>query len=127
MSPELKDLLTVSLSGLSILTNLGMFVYLRRIDTRKASETRIRESEARADERHRAILADIEALEDRLEPRIAFLERSVETTLDHDDLRELYDKVNRVAEETAGLNGEMKELSQTLRTLTAQLFQRGLN
>lgn len=129
MSPELKDLLpliAVSISSLSLISTWIMFGYMRRIDTRKASEQRIKEAEAKSDERHRLVLRDIEALEEKLGGRIAVLERDIETTLSHDDLRELYEKINRVAEETSRLNGELHETSQTLRTLTAQIMKRGL-
>lgn len=127
MTPETKDLLTVSLSALSIATNVAMFAYLRRIDTRKASEASIKAAEAKADERHRKVLEDIEAMEERLTPRISKLELDMQAAIGLDTIRELYEKINHWAEETSRFGGELSELRSTLRSLLQRVIERGLS
>jgi len=80
--------------------------------------------------RHRVTNERISALENDMDgrldthsDRIAEIEGRIAAMPTHNDLAKLYDKLNRVAESSSRMEGELKGINDTLRLLLAQQVQ----
>jgi hypothetical protein len=123
---SLDQTIQLILTGLWIASNWFFFIWLRRLDTRKVNEERIRLLEEKADSRHHLMLADINQLERRLSDRLEKTERDFIATVGPADMAEIFQRLNRIGEEISGVKGEMDEVKSNLRLLMNRIVEKGL-
>ncbi len=78
------------------------------------------------DVRFDGIKSDFDARMDTQDQRIARLSGLVERAPTHNDLSELYKKVNKTAEDVSRIAGEMKGLNENLRLILNQIAAKGM-
>lgn len=83
--------------------------------------------------RHRVTNERISSLERQMDGRLdqhaermAHLETSIAAAPTHKDLEKVHEKLNRVAEDTSRMSGELKGVNDTLRLILARITDRGL-
>lgn len=74
--------------------------------------------------------AQINALEESHDRRLDDHARRIATleaqSITHEDMGELHDKINQVANVTSRVEGEMKGISDTLRLILSRITERGM-
>ncbi len=81
---------------------------------------------AKIDARFDAIATDFDKRMDTQDQRIARLSGLVERAPTHTDLSDLYDKVNRTAQDVSAISGELKGINDNLRLILSQIAAKGM-
>ncbi len=92
---------------------LGVYVYI-------SNRNRV------TNERISSLERDMDTRIDGHTERLARVESRLTAVPTHDDMAKLADKINRVAEDTSRMSGELKGVNDTLRLILARITDRGL-
>ena len=110
MNPEIEQAIVLIWPAISLLANLWMFFYLRRLEEEKASEARITALEKGMGERHAEHAERITALE---------------RTASGDDVKAIYQRLDDLSQALASLSGEFKGASHALAMIQSYLLHGG--
>jgi hypothetical protein len=111
MTPEIKDIFTVTLTLVSLLANLWMFFTMRRLEQQKASEKRLGDLEKDVADKHAKHAERLVALE--------------QGGFSKEDRRKLYERIDTLTQSVAGLAGEFHAAQHTLAMIQQYLMGDG--
>lgn len=107
--------IALGISAGNFVLTWGVALYMYLANKNKATNERIGDMERDIDDKFDAHAARIGSMESRLA-----------ASPTHEDLKHVHEKLNRVAEDTSRMSGELKGVNDTLRLILARITDRGL-